>query len=63
MTPAQFEMSVYPPTLLAPIRRSWTGSITAITQWLHYADHRLAPIRRSRTGSNMAVGDKPGLRR
>jgi hypothetical protein len=38
-----------------PIR---TGSITAITPWLHYAGQRLAPTCRSRSGSYMPVGDR-----
>jgi hypothetical protein len=46
---------------VAPIRRSATGSITAITSWLHYAGQRVAPIRRSSTGSNMPVGDNNPL--
>ncbi len=42
---------------LAPLRRSSSGSITAILEWLHYADLRLAPLRRSRNGSIGAVAD------
>ena len=43
--------------VLAPLRRSSGGSITAILEWLHYADLRLAPLRRSRNGSIGAVAD------
>jgi hypothetical protein len=43
---------------VAPLRRSSTGSFTAILTWLHYADHRLAPLRRSRIGSIAAIRDK-----
>jgi len=42
---------------MAPLSRSWRGSIKAILAWLHNADHRLAPLRRSRNGSIGAVGD------
>ena len=35
---------LYADPQLAPLRRSWNGSITPITQWLHYADHVLAPL-------------------
>ena len=43
--------------LLAPICRSPTGSNTAITPWLQYADQPLDPICRSRNGSNVPIGD------
>lgn len=46
------------PYKVAPLCRSASGSIMAITPWLHYADHPLAPICRSRSGSNMPVGDR-----
>ncbi len=47
---------------LAPVRRSATGSITAITPWLPYADHALVPICRSPIGSNMPIADTNGWR-
>ena len=46
-----------PSSEVAPLRRSASGSITAILEWLHYADHPLALLRRSRNGSIGAVGD------
>ena len=45
---------------LAPLRRSWRGSITPIFRWLHYGDHYLAPLRRSRNGSITAIRDRSG---
>jgi hypothetical protein len=31
------------------------GSISAITEWRHFADHQLAPFRRSQNGSFSAI--------
>jgi hypothetical protein len=42
---------------VAPLRRSRSGSITAVTKWLQYGSHGMAPICRSRSGSNTAVSD------
>lgn len=47
-----------PPPHVAPICRSASGSIMAITPWLHYADPALAPLCRSRSGSYKPIGDK-----
>ena len=44
--------------LLASIRRSPSGSITPITEWILYADHDMAPICRSPSGSFRAVTDR-----
>src|SRR5258706_5529273 len=49
-------------SLLAPICRSAPGSIMAITNRIHYADHAPAPICRSRSGSNMPIADINRLR-
>jgi hypothetical protein len=43
---------------VAPIRRSSGGAITAIIDWLHYADPALAPMRRSSIGSYTAIRDR-----
>ena len=40
---------------VAPLRRSRSGSITAVTKWLDYGGHEVAPIRRSWNGSYMPV--------
>ena len=47
------------PRLEEPRRSDYwdTGSIFAITIWLHYPDHQLAPYSRSRSGSNVAIAD------
>ena len=34
---------------VAPLRRSWSGSITPIFDWLHYRDHGMALLGRSLT--------------
>jgi hypothetical protein len=40
---------------VAPLRRSSSGSITAIIRWLDYADHGVASLRRSQGGSFAAI--------
>ena len=40
---------------VAPLRRSQTGSITAIIKWPHYADHQVDSLRRSQGGSIAAI--------
>jgi hypothetical protein len=39
------------------MRRSSGGAITALIDWLHYADPALAPMRRSSIGSYTAIRD------
>jgi hypothetical protein len=40
---------------MARFRRSGSGLISAITLWLHFADHNLARFRRSAAGSISAI--------
>jgi hypothetical protein len=42
---------------VARFRRSRSGLISAITTWLHFADHKLARFRRSEGGSISAITD------
>jgi len=42
---------------MALFRRSQSGLISAITTWLHFADHKLARFRRSESGSISAITD------
>ena len=42
-------------TRVALLRRSSDGSITAISYWFDYADHRVASLRRLQGGSFAAI--------
>jgi len=43
---------------MAPFRRSGSGLISAITKWLHFADHNLARFRRSRFGTIPPINNR-----
>jgi hypothetical protein len=47
---------------LAPFRRSPTGPISAIIDWLDFGDHPVASFRRSRGGSIAPIINSPGYK-